>query len=172
MIRPQTIGHLKGPGIDRCDRLRLLNDEAVMDDVLTSLMGEQIGEGSSRLVFEYRLDPRMVIKVQMTDSRGQFCNITEYLHWNDINAMSNYNKWLPKWYAPVRWMSTNGRLLVMDRTKPIPEHKLPKRIPHFFSDVKAENFGILRGRIVCHDYGHLKPLTEHTRKTVPANWPR
>jgi hypothetical protein len=44
-------------------------------------------------------------------------------------------------------------------------------MPAFFTDLKRENFGLLLGRLVCHDYG-VNLLMENgmTKRMRKANW--
>jgi hypothetical protein len=58
-----------------------------------------------------------------------------------------------KWFAPVHHISGLGTTLLMSRTVPAPRSAFPKRMPDFLGDLKYSNFGLLAGRLVCHDYG-------------------
>lgn len=53
--------------------------------------------------------------------------------------------------APVLWASWGGWVLVMERTEPIDPSDID-RVPYRLEDHKAENYGVLRGNIVCIDY--------------------
>lgn len=115
-------------------------------DLFRLLCGKLIGEGQYRKVFECHLFPDCVVK---QDSRTNFSNISEWELWTEVEKTP-----LAKWLAPVMWLSPGGLWLIQKRTKPLGDAKPPKRIPSIFADDKAENWGLIDGRPVCHDYGN------------------
>lgn len=142
----------------------------VMQDLAMSLCGRLINEGSFRSVYEYNLDSDYVIKVEWGNSR---CNIVEYMMWNEIQHLQKDLAWVKEWFAPVEWISPNGRLLVMKRTKPIQHsdlNKLPEKVPAFLWDIKPDNFGWLGKKLVCHDYGQFYNFIHYSKKLKKANW--
>ncbi len=122
-----------------------------MEDAYNLLCGDKLGEGCYRTVFECTLLPDLVVKVENGTSR-RFCNVLEdefWAHNKDVAAVA-------KWLAPCKFISPDGRILLQRRTDPIPGHfELPAQIPHFLNDVKKSNFGLLDGRLVCHDYAFV-----------------
>jgi hypothetical protein len=123
------------------------NSNTVTRDMFGIMVGEKIGYGIGREVFEVRGDSTKVIKFETT--AGSFQNIIEWETWQDVCATPQ-----AKWLAPCVRISANGAILVMERTAPIPpQFKLPTHVPAFLSDFKRENYGLLKGRLVCHDYG-------------------
>lgn len=108
-------------------------------------------------VFEYALNPDWVVKV--SESSRDFQNVMEWETWRYAVGRP-----AEKWLAPCHHISFSGSILIQSRTTPL--KKLPKRLPDFFTDLKAENFGLLDGRVVAHDYGlsRLLPDGLETRK--------
>ena len=56
----------------------ILNNLSVGTDLVTSLCGNFLGEGSTRSVFEYNLDPKYVIKIERDNTS---CNLVEEMMW-------------------------------------------------------------------------------------------
>lgn len=123
--------------------------EKIADDIIDTLCWEEIGSGISRQVFTHRFDKNLVIKIEQEGS--WFQNIHEYKIWEEIQ----YWKKMSKWFAPCEYLSPNGVVLIQRRVSPAYEKDLPTSLPAFFTDIKAENFGMLDGRIVCFDYGTI-----------------
>jgi hypothetical protein len=67
--------------------------------------------------------------------------------------------------------SPNGRVLIMRKTEPAPKTAYPEKMPAFFSDFKRSNYGLLEGRLVCHDYGTcLLATTGVTSRMKKVDW--
>lgn len=130
----------------------LLKMQPVALDLVDCLLGEQLGAGVYRSVFVFNINPEKVIKVEPLNTQ---CNVQEYLAWNQIQHLTGPLEWVKDWFAPVHWISPNGRVLCMARTDPYSTKKKPAEIPKFLWDVKEENFGWLNGKYVCHDYGSI-----------------
>lgn len=127
--------------------------------------GRLIGSGISRHVYPYGLDPtRLVIKFEQEENHQ---NVTEWQIWNRVEHTD-----LAKWFAPVEAISPCGRILIQRRTMPCQtDRKLPDRVPAFFSDIKIDNWGMLKGKPVCHDYGfHLMLEKGMTKRMKKAYW--
>jgi hypothetical protein len=120
-------------------------------DWMNSVLGKKLGAGIGRHVFVFDIDPRYVAKVET----GGFQNVIEHQIW-DASKDTQY----AKWFAPVTFISGMGTVLLMERTTPAPPSAFPAWMPDFLGDLKYSNFGLLRGNLVCHDYGTL------------ANWMR
>lgn len=118
----------------------------VLRDWMGAALGQPLGDGIGRKVFVYELNPRYVIKIE----RSGFQNVIEWEIWSAIKDTA----WA-KWFAPARHISGFGSILLMERTLPAPRSAYPKRVPTFLGDLKYSNFGLLRGKLVCHDYGTL-----------------
>lgn len=126
---------------------------------------ELIAVGSARQVWSSRAMPDCVIKIE-TGSQS-FQNVTEWQLWNDLKHFKPVADWL----APCRWISPSGNILIMERTRPIPYDEYPDRLPKFFSDLKYQNYGKLKGRFVCHDYGlHCVATYGGTAITRRVKW--
>lgn len=124
---------------------------SVQDEFVDLFLGEQLGAGIHRTVYEHRLDPKLVIKVETT--ARTFANIHEWQVWEEV-------VYAPKarvWFAPCRWISHSGSILIQERTQPIT--RLPAELPNFLTDIKVQNYGRLRGRVVAHDYGYTRLLS-------------
>lgn len=119
----------------------------VARDIRDMVIGECLGYGSTRAIYVHAMDNNAIVKVE--NAAQSFCNVYEHEVWEHVKYTD-----FAKWFAPVRYISSCGTVLVMERTQPIPEDLLPKEIPAFFTDIKAENFGRLNGRFVCHDYAY------------------
>lgn len=125
---------------------------------------ELLGHGVARHVYPYGLDSRMVIKFEQEES---FQNVAEWNVWNHVKHTP-----LSNWFAPVEFISPCGRILIQRRTSVFEtDKKLPDRIPAFFTDTKIENWGLLKGKAVCHDYGyHLMLEKGMTSRMKKAEW--
>ena len=118
----------------------------------------------SRKVFDLPLMPGYVVKVEEDPHRFQ--NILEWEAWNTVSYCKE-----AQWFAPCKAISPNGRVLVMAKTEPAQLSQYPARIPTFFTDLKYANFGLLNGRLVCHDYGTSLLMTVGINKRLKkADW--
>jgi hypothetical protein len=141
--------------------------DTVSRDVASMVLGECIGYGTTRAVYVHATDESKIVKVENTAQ--SFCNVYEHEVWDHIKDTE-----FAKWFAPVEYISPSGTVLVMRRTEAVPVDLLPKQLPVFFTDIKAENFGRLNGRVVCHDYGYHqfieRGMSKRMRKVKPADW--
>lgn len=121
--------------------------ERVKDCILQAVIGKFLGEGCYRKV--YALDDARVLKVE--EQGRSFSNVHEWTIWNDVQG----TKW-ERWFAPCLDMDAFGTALIQARTTPLTDRQWCafKQIPDFLSDLKPDNFGMLKGRVVCHDYGN------------------
>lgn len=128
------------------------------------LAGQQLGVGMSRKVYVCDLDREWVLKVE--DDAGRFQNVMEWETWQAVKGTQ-----FEKWFAPCHHISPSGSVLVMARTTPAVPAKYPKRMPVFLSDFKRSNYGLYKGRIVCHDYGtNLLMDWGKTTRLRAAHW--
>lgn len=145
---------------------KLSNLQDVNTDLILSLCGKKIGSGSQRYVYEYNLDKKYVIKIEPNSTES---NITEYMLWDEVKGLRGDLEWVKEWFAPILWMSPNGKILVMERT--YEESKIrgknlerPKEVPAFFSDLKYDNWGWIGNKFVCHDYGFLYKFIKYEKR--------
>lgn len=110
-------------------------------------LGVRIANGADRAVYDLRYSPKYVAKVE-GESRS-FHNAIEWQIWQRLEGSP-----LAKWLAPCLDISPCGSILIQRKTTPIARG--PDRLPSFLGDVKLENFGLLDGRVVCHDYSRLR----------------
>lgn len=123
------------------------NGNTLARDLFDIMCRDQLGSGIGRVVFEMRGDPTKVIKFEVVSQ--SFQNVIEWETWESLSSTKE-----AKWLAPCTRISACGTVLIMERTSPIPtKYKLPTHVPAFLSDFKRDNYGLLNGRLVCHDYG-------------------
>lgn len=119
-------------------------------------LGKHLGTGAFRAVYEHGLDPKAVIKAELNEEC--FHNVNEWIVWNDLRFRQDAAKWL----APCIAISPGGHILVQARTKPITKAQMPTKVPRFLTDIKTDNWGLYRGRPVCHDYALV--ITDYSMK--------
>lgn len=161
--------NIKGEEVQRLDNnlnsisevFTLSQLQDVNTDLILSLCGKKLGAGVYRTVYEYNLDNRYVIKIEPNTTES---NITEYLLWSEIKGLIGTLAWVKDWFAPILWMSPNGKILVMRKTEEKPNKERPKSIPLFFTDLKRDNFGWIGNKFVCHDYGFFHKFIKYEKK--------
>jgi len=138
--------------------------DIIARDFMHTLLGDVIGQGAFRRVYECTINPEIVIKIE-TDGYYHH-NVHENEVWERVEWTSH-----AKWFAPVINISPCGKVLVQKRTEPIPKNKLPEKIPNYFTDTKPDNWGLFDGRPVCHDYS-INLLMEKgmSNRLVKAKW--
>lgn len=133
-----------------------MEDPEIHLEAFNLLCNERIGYGMSRQVFDSLVLPDCVIKIERDP--GRFQNVMEWEAWNRIQYTKH-----SRWFAACKWISPNGRVLVMEKThRPGPD-QFPARLPVYFTDTKRSNYGMSMlpdpktgkpaQRFVCHDYG-------------------
>lgn len=130
------------------------------------MIGDKIGEGVARQVYEWKLDKDLVIKIQ---KKGlSYCvghqNIMEYMSWLAVKK-NNFGKY----FAPCIRISPCGGVLLQRRVEK--SNTYPDVLPEYLTDTKRGNYGILDGQFVCCDYG-TNALMEFgmTRKMKKVIW--
>ena len=116
---------------------------------------------------EGNLDEKYVIKIE---PRNTNCNQVEYTLWEEIKGLTGDLAWVKDWFAPVKWISPNGRILLMQKTKEDFNKEYPEKIPKFMWDVKPDNFGWIGKNLVCHDYGQFYSFIEYSKKMKKVDW--
>lgn len=126
--------------------------------------GEKIGAGVSREVFQCRLRPEWVVKVELNEDWRNFANVMEWKFWENVRYMPKITRWL----APCEMLSPDGRILIQHRAEPLPrDYVLPETLPDFLTDIKRSNFGLIAGQLVCVDYALVCATVSHRmRKAV------
>ena len=128
---------------------------SILQDIRDSAIGNLIGDGSQREVYEWLPDDSLVAKIEVramcnlskSGAKQRFQNAVEWETWDAAKGTR-----VAKWLAPCVWISQNGTVLLMKKTTPLDAP--PKaRMPGFLSDFKMDNYGMFDGRVVCHDYG-------------------
>lgn len=121
----------------------------ILRDCAGMAIGKKLGNGVGRQVFVYELNPRYVMKIE----QAGFQNVIEWEIWR-----ATHDTKFSRWFAPARHISGLGSILLMERTLPAPRSAFPKKMPEFLGDLKYSNFGLLNGKLVCHDYGKLSNM--------------
>lgn len=131
--------------------------ERIHEDAFNLLCGELLGSGIHRKVFECRIRPDLVVKVEDNSPKyawRAFANVHEMTFWEDHTMFEPVRRWL----APCEWMSQDGLILLQKRVSPLPrDYDLPKQMPTFLTDLKPANYGLYEGRLVCVDYSTTVP---------------
>lgn len=132
-------------------------------EFFNTLIGKKLGRGSARAVYAFTANADMVVKVE---TKGEsFQNIREWEYWQEMKDSP-----VAKWLAPCLYISPCGSVLIQARVLPLERSKYPKKIPHFFTDTKYQNFGLYKGKFVCMDYGNIPFAKGVTSKMVKADW--
>ncbi len=135
-----------------------INDfnHTIRNSILAMFIGDEIGRGASRTVFEVLHDSSLVMKVERTGRT--FHNQTEYLVWQEVK-----NWPIGDWFSPVVDIDSYGNVLFQKKTTPFESEKEFNAaltmtrggvLPRVFDDIHFANFGMLDGRVTCHDYGY------------------
>ena len=118
-----------------------------MNSDVDHLCGERVGSSKRVVVYVYKPDPRYVIKVPTKKENGH--NKTEFL-----NGQTLIDAGLGDWIAPCR---LEQGCIVMERTEPMTVDDLPESVPACLKvDATMDNFGLINGRPVMHDYHMLE----------------
>lgn len=139
-------------------------------DLRYALIGEKIGSGCTRVVYECRFDSSLVVKIE---TPGSFDNVIEWKVWQEVKHDEDVRQWL----APCVGISPGGRVLIMKRTEKVMLAELQlflAKVPRFFHDVHENNWGKLDKTYVCHDYAFNDVHDEYTNprlwRTKKAHW--
>lgn len=121
-------------------------------DAFNMLCGDVLGSGLHRKVFECKLRPDLVVKVENAkdEEYRNFANVFEQNFWDS----NQYYQKVSIWLAPCEYLSPDGRILLQKKCMPVTQAELDavNFLPKFLTDIKPENFGRYEGRIVCIDY--------------------
>jgi hypothetical protein len=137
------------------------------------LCDQLIGHGMSRNVYSSKILPDSVVKVE--EGSGRFQNVVEWETWQRVKD-TPYSRW----FAACHWISPNGTILIMERTRPPAPVEYLEKMPVFLCDFKRTNYGVSmladqKGKptnfLVCHDYGtHLMFENGMTKRMQKAEW--
>lgn len=143
------------------------HNKTITDCILRTFVGARIGKGAFRKVYPILHDETKVLKVE--DRGASFCNITEWHVWKEVKETP-----IEHWFAPCHDIDVMGICLIQSKTVPFESDKAFKKevekiggkLPAFFDDIHFGNFGMLDGRLVCHDYG----FNHFIREAVKMSW--
>lgn len=139
------------------------------EDAFNLLCGKQLGSGIHRDVYECRIRPDLVVKVEnsLQGEWRSFANVQEHQFWTD----NEYAPAVAKWLAPCEYLSPDGRISLQRRARPVQQgDALPDKLPSFLTDLKDENFGWLDGQLVAVDYAMT--ITTASTRLRKADWRR
>jgi hypothetical protein len=115
------------------------------------VLGKELGCGVSRRVYVNNLNRDQVIKYE-DDPTQRHQNVMEWRIWDIAKDFPALKRWL----APCFHISPDGKYLVQARVKILTlDDKLPETLPAWMTDLKVQNFGRYKGRIVACDYGTM-----------------
>jgi hypothetical protein len=139
--------------------------DTIAREFFNAMAGPLIGKGI-REVYAHKQRPDLVIKIDGWEN----ClsqNVAEWLMWNELQHTE-----AGKWLAPCVSLSSFGSVLIQKRTTPIQHGKYPEKVPTFLCDFKYQNFGMYKGRFVCHDYGLSRATTlgASANKLAKVDW--
>lgn len=138
--------------------------KAAFEGAFNLLCGDLLGEGIHRKVFECRIDPTLVVKVETDEHHRSFANVMEHKNWSENELYKPVSSWL----APVVAISPCGLVMLQKRVEPLRESELPEKLPAFLTDTKRANFGLYEGRVVACDYSFL--ITTISARLKKAEW--
>ena len=142
-----------------------MSEPAIFEDAFNLLCHHKLGSGIHRDVFECRIDDKLVVKVENDLPWRYFANVLEMKFWND----NQHYEPVAKWLAPCEYLSPDGLVMLQRRVEPLrASDKLPEKLPAFLTDIKADNFGLLDGRVVCFDYA--LNITSPSTRQKKADW--
>ena len=131
---------------------------------ISFFLGEKLGSGCYRDVFDFFWNKNYVIKIAISTEGRQENLLESRIH--DCMLETNYIKH----FAKVLGVSASGEFLIMEKAEKRPPSQYPEKVPHFFSDLKYDNYGWIGKRFVCFDYGNLMVTNGMTNKMKKANW--
>lgn len=129
-------------------KLVYLENPKISLELFDAILGDFIGSGCSREVFQHPYEKNWVVKVENGGMSGD--NFSEYNVWQSVKYTEN-----AKWFAPCEYISPNGMILIQRKTSPLygaTKNKIPEKIPWFFTDLHCKNFGWIGKQMVAHDY--------------------
>lgn len=149
-------------------KLSYIDDPKVTLEIFDCILGEFIGSGCFREVYQHPHYKDYVVKIETGNTRE---NCLEWDVWRSVQFTEN-----AKWFAPCTYISDNGIILIQKKVKVLwdkPQSKIPDKIPWFFTDIKSDNFGWIGNQLVCHDYsftaGMITSNVAASKKMVTTN---
>jgi hypothetical protein len=146
---------------------RIVDNQDVNTDLILMICGKRIGSGTFRDVYEFNLDPEYVVKLEKKSTSS---NITEFTIWDEVRGLKGNLAWVKGWFAPIIYLSPNGKVLIMKKTEPKLNKERPNKVPAFLMDAQHDNFGWLGNKFVCHDYGFINGLISYNKRFKKVDW--
>lgn len=140
-----------------------INSKTIQLDMYDCILGKELGRGMSRIVYQHRTDPTLVVKVETEG--GSFQNVKEAEIWFEVEHTP-----FKRWFAPVVYVSGCGSVIIQKKCEPIEKKRYPKKLPIFLTDTKYGNYGMLDGKFVCFDYGSIAFTMDWKNKLKKVDW--
>ena len=137
----------------------------IANDFFHLICGDHLGRGQGREVYSCRVNESLVVKFEQNG--GSFQNILEWQTWLAMEHCPEQAKWL----APCHSISRCGTVLIQTKTSQLRDvSDLPAEIPYWATDLKIQNWGLLKGKPVLHDYGVTLLLSPGSNRLKKAKW--
>lgn len=113
---------------------------------LNLLVGECLGQGSSRRVYAVKQSPGLVLKLEYCHD---FMNVREWQAWEELQ----HTEWA-RWLAPCVCIDEFSGALIQERADDLTDEQWEQLVeyPNFLADVGRRNWGWLKDRPVMRDY--------------------
>ena len=138
----------------------LKSDDEILKSAFDMLCDDMIGFGDHRIVFQSGMNQNEIVKIEHANVGA---NNIEFHIWHSVKGTPN-----ERWFAPVKSLSGDGKILVMAKTKPVV--RWPDKVPNCFNDMHSKNYGIYKGNFVCHDYGSFPLIMNNAFRLKNAKW--
>lgn len=127
-------------------KLEYLENLILGTELLNCILGDKIGSGMTRDVFQHPHFDDQVVKVEYQNNGD---NWAEWRVWKMVEHTDH-----KKWFAECSWISSNGLVLIQKKTEDFYERlsKAPKHVPKYFTDIKPDNMGWIKNQLTFHDY--------------------
>lgn len=142
-----------------------------LSELMSLLVGDKIGEGKYRRVYDCRLDPTLVVKVDRSGEVPE-ANQTEWCLWQNTPE-----KIRRRWLLPCVLLSRGGTILLQRKGTQLhaadyADTKIvPPKIPRILNqDAHVNNFSLYKGKALCHDYAMLTFDNAKPWELVKRKW--
>lgn len=139
-----------------------------VEKMKAKICGEMIGRGTFRDVYECKINPLFVVKIERDPSIGMFANATEWRNWHNNRHWTFINKWL----AECILINETGQVMIQRRVNWDGKKRkdYPNKIPYLLTDTKVANFGWIGDQFVCCDYSFLRTGSGNFKNMVTPKW--
>ena len=106
---------------------------SITRDLIGLVLGDPLGGGTARQVYEWLPDPTLVAKVE--HGAGSFQNVEEWETWREVDGVA----WHQDWFAPCVSISACGSILLQRRTVDPQPGQRPLKLPRSLTDRSIQN---------------------------------